>query len=76
METEVVINKKGQTTIPARIRKKYKMEEGTRLQVIETEEGILFKPVKSIWDLIGSGSAFATVEEMKKELDKLREQDA
>lgn len=76
METEVVINKKGQTTIPARIRKKYKIEEGTRLQVIETEEGILFKPVKSIWDLIGSGSAFATVEEMKKELDKLREQDA
>jgi len=76
LETEVVINKKGQTTIPARIRKKYKIEEGTRLQVIETEEGILFKPVKSIWDLIGSGSAFATVEEMKKELDKLREQDA
>ena len=76
METEVVINKKGQTTIPARIRKKYKIEEGTRLEVIETEEGILFKPVKSIWDLIGSGSAFATVEEMKKELDKLREQDA
>jgi hypothetical protein len=36
----------------------------------------LLKPKKSIWDLIGSGAAFATPEEMKKELDKLREQDA
>ena len=76
METEVVVTKKGQTTIPVRLRKKFKIEEGTRLEVVETAEGILFKPKKSIWDLIGSGSAFATPEEMKKELDKLREQDA
>ncbi len=75
METEVVVTKKGQTTIPARLRKKFKIEEGTRLEVVETAEGILFKPKKSIWDLIGTGSAFATPEEMKKELDKLREQD-
>jgi AbrB family looped-hinge helix DNA binding protein len=76
LENEVVVTKKGQTTIPARLRKKFKIEECTRLEVVETEEGILFKPVKSIWDLIGSGSDFATPEEMKKELDKLREQDA
>ena len=76
MGNEVVVTKKGQTTIPARLRKKFKIEEGTRLEVIETEEGILFKPAKSIWDLVGSGSAYATVEEMKKRLDELREQDA
>ena len=76
METEVVVTKKGQTTIPVRLRRKFKIEEGTRLEVVETAEGILFKPKKSIWDLIGSGSAFATPEEMNKELDKLREQDA
>ena len=76
METEVVVTKKGQTTIPVRLRRKFKIEEGTRLEVVETSEGILFKPKKSIWDLIGSGSAFATSEEMNKELDKLREQDA
>ena len=75
METEVVVRKKGQTTIPARLRRKFKIEEGTRLQVVETKEGILFKPVKSIWDLAGAYSQFATPEEMKKELDKLREQD-
>jgi AbrB family looped-hinge helix DNA binding protein len=72
METEVVVTKKGQTTIPVRLRKKYKIEEGTRLEVLDTEEGILMKPKKSIWDMIGSGSEFATVEEMNKLLDKLR----
>jgi AbrB family looped-hinge helix DNA binding protein len=75
MESEVVVTKKGQTTIPARLRKKFKIEEGTRLEVIETEEGILFKPKKSIWDYIGSGAPYATVDEVKKELDKLRAED-
>ena len=75
METEVVVTKKGQTTIPARLRKKFKIEEGTRLEVVETAEGILFKPKKSIWDMAGAYSQFGTPEEMKKLLDKLREQD-
>lgn len=75
MESEVVVTKKGQTTIPVRLRKKFKIEEGTRLEVIETNEGILLKPKKSIWDMIGSGSEFATVEEMNKLLDKLRHED-
>lgn len=75
METEVVVTKKGQTTIPARLRKKFKIEEGTRLEVVETKEGILFKPKKSIWDMIGAYSKFGTVEEVNKELDKLRHED-
>lgn len=75
MESEVVVTKKGQTTIPAKFRKKFKIEEGTRLEVFETPEGILFKPKKIIWDYIGSGAPYATVEEVKKELDKLREED-
>ena len=75
MENVVVVTKKGQTTIPVRLRKKYKIEEGTRLQVVDTQEGILLKPKKSIWDMIGSGSEFATVEEMNKLLDKLRHED-
>jgi len=75
LETEIVVKKKGQTTIPVRIRRKFKIEEGTRLEVVETAEGILLKPKKSFWDTIGSGSQFATVEEMKKLLDKLRHED-
>ena len=75
MENEVVVTKKGQTTIPVQLRRKFRIEEGTRLEVIETSEGILFKPKKSFWDLIGSGAPYATVEEVKSELEKLRKED-
>ena len=75
LESEVVVTKKGQTTIPVSLRRKYKIEEGTRLAVFDTEEGILLKPKQSFWDLIGSGSKYATVEEMNKLLDKLRHED-
>ncbi len=75
MAPEVVVSKKGRITIPARLRKKYKIEEGTRIEVIEIPEGILFKPKKSFWDLIGSGAPYATVEEVKKDLDKMRAED-
>jgi AbrB family looped-hinge helix DNA binding protein len=72
---EIVVTKKGQTTIPVKLRRKYKIEEGAKLAVIDTKEGILLKPKKSFWDMIGSGSEFATVEEMDKLLDKLRHED-
>lgn len=74
-ENEVVVTKKGQTTIPVRLRKKYKIEEGTRLSVTDTEEGILLKPKKSIWDMIGAFAEYATVEELSKQHYKLRHED-
>jgi AbrB family looped-hinge helix DNA binding protein len=75
METEIIVKKKGQTTIPVGIRKKLKIEEGTRLEVKVTDEGILLKPVKSIWDMLGAYSQFGTPEEVKKEIDQLRHDD-
>lgn len=72
---ETVVTRKGQITIPAKFRVKYGIEEGTRLEVIETEEGILFKPKESTIDLAGSGAKYANPGEMKKLLDKLREED-
>lgn len=44
--------------------------------VVVTDEGILLKPKKSIWDMVGSGSEFATVEEMNELLDKMRHESA
>ena len=70
-----VLTSKGQMTIPVRLRKKYKIDEGTRLEAVETDEGILLKPKESFWDLLGSGSDYATPQEMKKLLDKMREED-
>ena len=75
MENEIVVKKKGQTTIPAKTRKKFKIEEGTKLQLIETEDSIILKPKKSFWDMLGAYSEFGTPEEVKKELDRLRHED-
>lgn len=70
-----MVTRKGQTTIPARLRAKFRIVEGTRLEVVETAEGILFKPKKSTVDLAGSGAGHATPEEMKRLLDRLRDED-
>ena len=76
MDDEVIVTRKGQTTIPIKLREKYNIEEGTRLQVLDTADGILLRPKKSTLDLAGSGSRFATPEEMKLLLSKIRDLDA
>ena len=75
VEKEVVVTRKGQTTIPAHLRAKYGIEEGTRLEAVDTGEGILFRLGKNFLELAGSGAKHASVEEMKKLLDRLREED-
>ncbi|MEM2083644.1 MAG: AbrB/MazE/SpoVT family DNA-binding domain-containing protein [Nitrososphaerota archaeon] len=74
-EYEVLVTRKGQTTIPAKLRKKYGIKEGSRLIVIDSGNGILLKPAISIIDLAGSGSKRASIKEMKILLDKLRDED-
>ncbi len=72
MNEEVVVTRKGQTTVPARLRKKYGISEGTRLEVDDTGKGILFRKATGTIELIGSGAKFASVDEMKKLLDEMR----
>jgi AbrB family looped-hinge helix DNA binding protein len=74
-KAEVMVTRKGQTTIPVKLRRKYKIEEGTKLQVIDTGDGIMFKRKLTTIDLFGSGAKYATIEEMKKLLDELRAED-
>jgi len=73
--TEVVVTRKGQTTIPVALRRKYGIEEGSRLEAIDAGSGVLLKPKLSTADLGGSGSKHASVSEMKRLLDRLREED-
>lgn len=75
MTEEVVVTRKGQTTIPVKFRAKYGIEEGTRLEVVDAGDGVLFRPKITTVDLAGSGSRYATTKEMKRRLDKLREVD-
>jgi AbrB family looped-hinge helix DNA binding protein len=76
MTEEVVVTRKGQTTIPIEFRRKYRIVEGSKLEVVDTGEGMLLKPKLSFFDLAGSGAGKATVKEVKDLLDKLREEDA
>jgi len=73
--SEVIVTRKGQTTIPAKLRRKYKIEVGTRLEIIDIKDGILFKRMLTTFALFGSGAKYASVEEMKKLLDELRAED-
>ncbi|MHB2035921.1 MAG: AbrB/MazE/SpoVT family DNA-binding domain-containing protein [Nitrososphaerales archaeon] len=72
MTEEVVVTRKGQTTIPSALRRKYKISEGTHLKVEDTGKGILFRKTPSTIELLGSGSRHATVKEMKQLLDEMR----
>jgi AbrB family looped-hinge helix DNA binding protein len=76
MDYEVIVTRKGQTTIPISLREKYRIEEGTRLQVLDTNDGILLKPKQSTLDLAGSGAKYASPDQMRKLLEKLRDLDA
>jgi AbrB family looped-hinge helix DNA binding protein len=40
------VSSKGQVVIPRHLREKYRLTSGVRLQVSETDEGLVFSPVK------------------------------
>jgi len=49
------MQKKGQVTIPVELRRKYRIEDGSVIAVVETDKGILLSP-----------SAVLTTEAMKR----------
>ena len=71
---EVLVTRKGQTTIPAKLRAKYGMGEGVRLVVVDTGDGVAFRRAVTMSDLAGSGASHGTPDEMKKRLDEMREE--
>jgi len=74
--TEVSVTTKGQITIPIELRRKFGIEEGAKVEVVEEERGIMIRKLPSIFDLAGSGAGKGNVEELKKMLDEMREEDA
>jgi len=74
MENIVKVTRRGQTTIPAELRNKLGIKEGDELMVEATEKGILFKPIRKLEDCAGIYAKYGKVEEIKKEIDRLREE--
>lgn len=74
MQSVVKVTRRGQTTIPVELRQKLGIKEGDQLIVEATEKGILFRPIPRLEDMAGADAKYGKVEEIKKEIDKLREE--
>jgi len=74
MQNIVKITRRGQTTIPAEFRQRLGIKEGDQLLVEATEKGILFRPIPKLEDMAGVDTNYGKVGEIKKEVDKLREE--
>ena len=74
MRNVVKVTRRGQTTIPAEIRQKLDIKEGDELFVEATDQGVFFKPIPRLEDMAGVDAKYGTPEEIKKQIDKLREE--
>jgi len=73
MAKGVVVTRRGQTTIPADIRRKLGIKEGSRLRVDAEGDMVIFTKVPSVFELAGTSKL--TKEEAFKLLDKMRAED-
>ena len=73
MTRVVSVTKKGQATIPKDLREKFKV--GDRVLVVETDEGILFKPLPRPEDEFGSLRELFEGRTAREILDESRAQD-
>ena len=71
---KVKVTRKGQTTIPIEIRERLGIVEGDELIVETTGNSVIFKKIPRIEDCVGMFAGHASVEEIKKEIDKMREE--
>jgi AbrB family looped-hinge helix DNA binding protein len=71
----VLVTRKGQVTIPASKRKKYRIREGMRVLVKDSVEGIVIKPITPIEELAGVDAEKGGLERMRKKLDDTRSRD-
>ena len=74
MQKIVKVTRKGQTTIPAKIREQLGIKEGDELAVETIDQQVIFKLIPKLEDCAGIFAGNADVVELKKEIDKLREE--
>ncbi len=74
MSSIVKVTRRGQTTIPMELREKYGIKEGDELLIEDTGKGLMIKVIPRLEELAGIDAKFAKAEEIKKEIEKLREE--
>ena len=77
MTEYVTVTERGMTTIPARLKRKYGIKSGMKLEVVGEERGILFVPIPRLEDLYGVDGELALemIKELKAEKRKEIEND-
>ena len=74
MENVVRVSRNGRVIIPKKLREKFGIKEGDKLAVESTEKGILFRKIPRLEEMAGAEAKYGDVDEIKKEIDKLREE--
>jgi len=72
---EVLVTRKGQVTVPIKLRRKYGIEEGMKVIFEDSSSGIVLKVVPRFQDLIGADSGELDLQETLSKLDKMRSED-
>ncbi|HYC27078.1 MAG TPA: AbrB/MazE/SpoVT family DNA-binding domain-containing protein [Nitrososphaerales archaeon] len=72
MAKEVVVTRRGQTTIPLDVRMRLGIEEGSRLRVDVENGKVVFSKLPSLFDLAGTSqasrkSAFRQLDQIRSE---------
>jgi AbrB family looped-hinge helix DNA binding protein len=67
------VTRKGQITIPAEFRRRYKIAEGSYVELRDDESRILVEPIPDLLDLAGVDSGRYDPRQLKKELDRSRQ---
>lgn len=73
MTKEVVVTRRGQTTIPTEVRRRLGIEEGSKLLVEVEDHKVILTKVPSLFDLAGTSKL--SKDEAFNQLDEMREED-
>jgi len=71
---EVSVTRKGQVTIPVKYRRKYGINEGTKMLIEDAERGIFLMPIMHLEEQAGIDAGKYDTKELKKSLDRVREE--
>ncbi len=70
----VTVSEKGQIAIPASTRRKYGIQRGTQLQLIEEENGIKLVPPANLVEMCGTWKGL-DLEKIAAEIEEMRRED-
>lgn len=72
MRQTATVTSKSMVTIPSKMRKKYSLRQGSKVEFVEVDGGLLLVPLKTLRELRGAGkdnssAIISGIEELEKE---------